>query len=154
MHTSASSVAVMPQATQVELNVPESDLRVETYRSGGAGGQHVNTTDSAVRVTHVPTGISVAIQDDRSQHKNRAKALKILLARLREEETRRRDAALAEKRRVSETFFALPFRPRPTLTASLCPAFRPYRLMYKPSPKLAAGTGRSASGRTTSSRAG
>ena len=99
IHTSASSVAVMPQATEVELHVSESDLKVETYRSGGAGGQHVNTTDSAVRVTHLPTQISVSIQDDRSQHKNRAKAMKILLARLYEEELRKRNAALAEKRK-------------------------------------------------------
>ena len=100
IHTSASSVAVMPQASEVELNVDPSDLKVETYRSGGAGGQHVNTTDSAVRVTHLPTQISVAIQDDRSQHKNRAKAMKILLARLYEEELRKRNAALAEKRKA------------------------------------------------------
>ncbi|UPQ99597.1 peptide chain release factor [Chloropicon primus] len=99
VHTSASSVAVMPQATEVELNVKDSDLKVETYRSGGAGGQHVNTTDSAVRITHLPSQVSVAIQDDRSQHKNRAKAMKILLAKLYEEEMRKRNAVLAEKRK-------------------------------------------------------
>ena len=99
VHTSASSVAVMPQATQVDVKVDDSDLRVETYRSGGAGGQHVNTTDSAVRVTHIPTQISVAIQDDRSQHKNRAKAMKILLARLQENEARKQREAQDAKRR-------------------------------------------------------
>ena len=99
IHTSASSVAVMPQASEVEFTLNESDLKIETYRSGGAGGQSVNTTDSAVRITHVPSQVSVAIQDERSQHKNKAKAMKILSARLYEEELRKRNAALAEKRK-------------------------------------------------------
>jgi len=99
IHTSASSVAVMPLATEVELHVSESDLKVETYRSGGAGGQSVNTTDSAVRLTHIPTQISVSMQDERSQHKNKAKAMKILLARLYEEELRKKNAERAEKRK-------------------------------------------------------
>ena len=89
----------MPQASEVEFTLNESDLKIETYRSGGAGGQSVNTTDSAVRITHVPSQVSVAIQDERSQHKNKAKAMKILSARLYEEELRKRNAALAEKRK-------------------------------------------------------
>ncbi|CAH0478480.1 unnamed protein product [Peronospora belbahrii] len=92
VHTSAVSVVVLPEAEDIEVDMDPKDLRIDVYRASGAGGQHVNTTESAVRVTHIPTGIVAAVQDERSQHQNKAKALKILRARVFDAVRRKRDA--------------------------------------------------------------
>lgn len=100
VHTSTVTVAVLPEAEDVEVNINETELRIDTYRAGGAGGQHVNRTDSAVRITHLPTGVVVACQDERSQIKNRSKAMKILQAKLLEMAQIEQERAFAAERKL------------------------------------------------------
>ncbi len=99
VHTSASTVAVLPEAEDVDIKIEDKDLRIDTFRSQGAGGQHVNTTDSAVRVTHIPTGIAVAIQENKSQHKNKDRAMSLLKTKLYDMQRQELDEARAEDRK-------------------------------------------------------
>jgi peptide chain release factor 1 len=100
IHTSACTVAVMPEADEIgEVDINPADLRIDTYRASGAGGQHINKTDSAVRITHLPSGIVVECQDDRSQHKNKAQALKVLATRIKDVQLRAQQSAEAATRK-------------------------------------------------------
>ena len=99
VHTSTVTVAVLPEAEDVEIEINPADLQIDTYRAGGAGGQHVNKTESAIRITHIPTGVVVECQDERSQYKNKDKAMKVLKSRLLEAKIREQESAVAQERR-------------------------------------------------------
>mgnify|MGYP003339301388 CR=1 FL=1 len=100
IHTSAATVAVLPEAKEIDIEISPNEIRIDTMRASGAGGQHVNKTESAVRITHLPTGIVAECQDDRSQHKNKDKALKVLCARIKDQELANQQKSIADTRKT------------------------------------------------------
>ena len=99
IHTSTATVAVLPEAQEVDIEINPADLQIDTFRSSGAGGQHINKTESAIRITHIPTGTVVECQDERSQHKNREKAMRVLRSRILETEREKQESSIAGERR-------------------------------------------------------
>ena len=125
IHTSACTVAILPELEEIDdVAINPADLRIDTFRASGAGGQHVNKTDSAIRITHLPTGIVVECQDERSQHKNRARAMSLLRARLLEAEQQKQNAQQAQERKL-QVGSRRPLRAHPHLQLSAGPRHRP-----------------------------
>ncbi len=125
IHTSACTVAILPELEEIgDVELNPAELRIDTFRASGAGGQHVNKTDSAIRITHLPTGIVVECQDERSQHKNRSRAMSLLRARLREAEQQRQTAQQAQERKL-QVGTRRPLRAHPHVQLSAGPRHRP-----------------------------